>query len=155
MGVNAHRARHPQVRPERAETELAGRMRESYTVAVMRRRVPTARGLASPGSHGVALMALASFGVAHLASGLLGVPSVANASVQRSCGTISVTLSPGDTRYARNIAARNVSCSRARRVARAVTSDPGEGGTYLSFRCDGTNRTITCRRARATIRWRY
>ena len=86
--------------------------------------------------------------------------TLASSASRRSCGTVSVTLSPGDTRYARRITTRNVTCKRARRLARAVTADPGEGGIYQTFRCDGTNDgsgggTITCRKGSGWVHWRY
>lgn len=79
---------------------------------------------------------------------------------RRNCGTISVTLSPGDTRYARHITTRKVTCKRARRLARAVTADPGEGGVYQTFHCDSAGNSpaggaIICRKGSTWVHWRY
>lgn len=85
---------------------------------------------------------------------LLGPGTVppAGAALERSCGEVAVTLSPGDTRWAYRIEARGVPCAQARRLARAVTADPGEGGTYLTFRCGGSSVGISCVKGAKRVR---
>lgn len=77
----------------------ANRALELLSVGSAARRISHATAsVAAP-----AVVALAA--PAHMAPGFPGAPPGAPGSVKRSSGTISVTLSPGDTHCARKIAA--------------------------------------------------